>query len=469
MDQKAGRKRLRILQNASLLSLFSRCAAKRHAVLLDSSQYGPHGRYSIMGTAPFCLLESRAGVLYRRGKPSRGSLLPELSAALRQDDPIMPELPIESGAIGFLTYEYGRRLMGLPVSAVPWMPEACFLFFDGFAVQDHQTGRLYLIANGKTQPAEALLDQMERDLEKGEAPAPPLLRFPALWASADCTKGAYLSAVQSVIDHARVGDLYVANLTQQLHIRSAQPPWPAYLQLRRQNPVPYGCYWNGGSWQILCASMEEFLTLREGRVITRPIKGTRPRGHTPETDRAMRQELLHSVKDRSELVMVTDLERNDLNRVCQTGSVHASTQFSIESYASVHQMISTITGTLAKGRDCADLLRAAFPGGSITGAPKYRAMEILDGLEAAPRGLYTGAIGYLSSAGNAAFNIVIRTAVRHQGCYHIGAGGGVTAESDPEAEYREMLHKASSVLGPLCGASSPDWEELLYGNHAVSR
>ena len=245
------------------------------------------------------------------------------------------------------------------------------------------------------------------------------------------------------------GDIYIANMTQRLDVMSDREPLAVFEHLRTHNPSPFGGYLDCGDHQIICASPERFLRLRDGVVETRPIKGTRKRGETPEEDEVLRRELEQSEKDKSELLMIVDLERNDLNRVCRPGSVEVTELFTVETYATVFHLVSNIRGELAQGSDVTDLLRAAFPGGSITGAPKYRAMEIIDELEHGKRGLYTGSIGYLTLDGECDLNIVIRTVFHRDGRYHLGVGGGITAESDLEFEYEETLQKAKAVLEAL--------------------
>ena len=203
---------------------------------------------------------------------------------------------------------------------------------------------------------------------------------------------------------------------------------------------------NYGDFQIVSASVERFFKIRDGIIETRPIKGTRKRGETLREDEALRLELENSEKDKSELLMIVDLERNDLNRICEPGSVEVTELFKVEEYATVFQLVSAVQGRLKEGLDGMDVIPAVFPGGSITGAPKIRAMEIIDELEHDRRGLYTGSIGYLSFSGDCDLNIVIRTAVYEDGRYHLGVGGGITYESDVEFEYEETLQKAKAIL-----------------------
>ena len=250
-------------------------------------------------------------------------------------------------------------------------------------------------------------------------------------------------------DYIVEGDIYIANLTRQLVMESKKDPYEVFETLRRINPSPFGGYFQYGDFQIVSASPERFLKMEQGEIETRPIKGTRRRGHDPEEDAALRKELENSEKDRSELLMIVDLERNDLSRVCEPYSVQVPELFEVEAYATVFHLVSTVTGKLEQGRTVMDLVEAAFPGGSITGAPKIRAMEIIDELERGKRGLYTGSMGYITLDGCCDLNIVIRTLVHKDGAYHLGVGGGITCESEPEFEFEETWQKAVALLEAL--------------------
>ena len=260
-----------------------------------------------------------------------------------------------------------------------------------------------------------------------------------------------MEAVDKVISHIIEGDIYIMNMTQQLTVRSERQPYEVFQRLRRDNPSPFGGYFQYGSFQVICASPERFLRMKKWHVATRPIKGTRRRGLTQEEDEALRKELQESEKDQSELLMIVDLERNDLNRVCVPGSVKVTELFEVETYATVFHLVSAVEGELQKGKDVMDLIGAAFPGGSVTGAPKLRAMEIIDDLERGRRNLYTGSMGYVTLDGDCDFNIVIRTAIYQNGVYHLGVGGGITCESEREFEHEETLQKAKAVLEAIRG------------------
>ncbi len=267
------------------------------------------------------------------------------------------------------------------------------------------------------------------------------------------TREEYLAAVRRVLEYIAAGDCYQVNLSHRFGAPFTGEAWDLYRRLRAVSPAPYAAYLDCGDHQVLSSSPELFLRIREGQVETRPIKGTRRRGSTPEEDARLAAELLSSDKDRAELLMIVDLERNDLGRVCEYGSVHVPDLFRLESYANVHHLVATVRGRLRSEVTPLQCLRAAFPGGSITGAPKIRALEIIEELEPVRRGVYTGAIGWVDGRGNAEWNIAIRTMVVKAGRVYFHAGGGIVADSDPPAEYEETLTKARGMLRALCTPS----------------
>jgi len=265
----------------------------------------------------------------------------------------------------------------------------------------------------------------------------------------------YLRAVERTREYVLAGDIFQANLSQRLEAAVADHPFDLYTRLRARNPAPFAAYFDIGEAAVVSASPERFLLLSGDRVETRPIKGTSPRGITPRHDSALGEALSESEKDRAENVMIVDLLRNDLSKVCRDGTVEVPELCRIERYATVHHLVSTVVGRLRPGLGAVDLLRAAWPGGSITGAPKLRAMEIIAELEPTRRGVYTGSLGYLSFAGAMDTNIAIRTFVVKQGRAFFQAGGGIVADSDPEREYEETLHKARGMLAALEGGDGP--------------
>ena len=431
--------------------LYTYFAGTDDSVFLDSSLVNKLGRYSVIGAVPYLKLVKEGNGFYINGeKETTCSFETYLKTYLAEHkDKNNTELPIISGAIGYFSYEYGRKLMEVDSAKedLVSIPDAVLVFYDFYIIEDRQEQRTYLIANGITGEAAKLMDEMETRIngkpvymQKESDTEYPIEVLP------NFAKDEYKQAVDRMIRYIIEGDIYIVNMTQQLTVKSDKVPLDVFYDLRENNPSPFGGYFDYGDFQIVCASPERFLKMQKGHVNTRPIKGTRKRGETPEEDMLMRTELENSEKDKSELLMIVDLERNDLNRVCNPGSVKVTELFTVEEYATVFHLVSDIEGDLEESKNVMDLLEAAFPGGSITGAPKYRAMEIIDEMENNKRNLYTGSIGYLTLDGDCDFNIVIRTALHKDGKYYLGVGGGITAESDLEFEYEETLQKAKAVL-----------------------
>lgn len=458
--------------------IFNELYKQPMAVFLDSSLHNDLGRYSIIGISPYDILKKSDGILYVNGKKSPHSFDAYLKEYLKKHKEENPtSLPLVSGGIGFFSYDYGRSFEQINTrhQKQDSMPEVIFAFYDCFFIEDIQKQELYLIANGKLQDAEQSIVQMQElinkiyqkntDLTLKKANVPfdnslgcpptttektsyPNLELTQLECLVDkCTsKEAYQKAIEQVIEYIVKGHIYAMNLTQQLTVQSKRAPYEVFKRLQQQNPAPFSAYLNYEEGEIISASPERFLRIKNKKIETRPIKGTRKRRNTKAEDAHFKAELSNSNKDKSELLMIVDLERNDLNRVCEPGSVQVTELFQIETYATVFHLIANVVGTLQKDMDVVDVLHATFPGGSITGAPKVRAMEIIDELECAPRGIYTGILGYISLNGDCDFNITIRTALHQKGEYHIGVGGGITYESDTEFEYDETLQKAKALV-----------------------
>ena len=443
------------------------------SAFLDSSLVNELGHYSVIGRCPYLKLVKDGEIFTINGKTETETTFEDYMREYldTHEDKNDSGLPIVSGAVGYFSYDYGRKQMGVPSGEkdLVTIPEAVLTFYDCFVVEDCQEKRTYLVSNGISGNAAAQIGAMEKAiLESAEAgkPEEPEIGEKKKFGNGMITENShrekfkiqvhpnfekeeYKQAVDRMIRYIIEGDIYIANMTQQLTIESEKQPLDVFYDLRKNNPSPFGGYLDCGTYQIISASPERFLQMRDKKVQTRPIKGTRKRGATPEEDQMLRKELEQSGKDKSELLMIVDLERNDLNRVCRPGSVKVTELFTVEAYATVFHLVSNVEGELTEDRDVMDLMEAAFPGGSITGAPKYRAMEIIDELEHGKRGLYTGSIGYLTLDGACDFNIVIRTAVHKNGRYYLGVGGGITAESDLEFEYEETLQKAKAVLEAL--------------------
>lgn len=431
---------------------------------LDSSLVNDLGQYSVIGRCPYLKLVKDGNNFWINGKQEEERSFEDYMRKylMEHEDSNDTGLPIMSGAIGYFSYDYGREQMEVPSGEeeLVKIPEAVWTFYDCFIIEDRNEKKTYLVANGITNDAWKQICEMEESILKlGENSETYIYsedtddtiikKVYEIKVQSNFEKEPYKRAIGQMIRYINEGDIYIANMTRHLVIESDKPPLKVFYDLRKNNPSPFGAYMDLGEYQIVCASPERFLKMKDHHVTTRPIKGTRKRGHTPEEDALLRQELQQSEKDKSELLMIVDLERNDLNRVCKPGSVKVTELFTVEEYATVFHLVSSIEGELEEGKNAMDLLEAAFPGGSITGAPKYRAMEIIDELEHGKRNLYTGSIGYLTLDGSCDLNIVIRTALHKDGRYHLGVGGGITAESELEFEYEETMQKAKAILDAL--------------------
>ena len=426
-------------------------------VWLDSAaRGGPSGRYDIVAADPYVTLRTRGQsteIATRGGATvhSPSSPFALLRAQLGERCAPIDDLPFCGGAIGYFGYDLGRRLERLPSIAVADvdMPELAIGIYDWAVVVDHEKRSARLVGVGRDPRTferwSSLLERLTgQRAAKAGAPFRVLAR-----ARSTVSRDEYAGAFRRVQEHIRVGDCYQVNLTQRFEARADGDPWAAYLRLREINPAPFAAYLDFPDGRVLCSSPELFLRVAGDRVETKPIKGTRPRDTDRARDRALAEALRTSAKDRAENVMIVDLLRNDLGKTCLPGSVRATKLFDVESFASVHQLVSTVEGRLAPGKDALNLLEGCFPGGSITGAPKVRAMQIIEELEPQRRGVYCGAIGYVGYDGDLSLNIAIRTLVQHGDSIYAWAGGGVVADSDVDAEYQESLDKAAALLAVL--------------------
>lgn len=438
----------------SISTIFSLVQKETDVAFLDSSLQNKLGHYSIIGRKPYLKLVK--GDVFTVNdvicEESFEDYLKKYLKTQREENPI-PKLPLVSGAIGYFSYDYGRVQEGVSAHCDKdvEIPDVVLIFYDDFIIEDHWEHKLYLISNNHKQDATKGLQELQNLIirsSKQQSTYDMPIAF-SRHATANFTKEDYIIAVKQMINYITEGDIYIANMTQQLKIPSDITPYDLFCRLRKYNPSPFGGYLQYEDFKIISASPERFLQMRNHVIQTRPIKGTRKRGATPTEDISLRKELELSEKDRSELLMIVDLERNDLNRVCIPGSVIVNELFAVETYSTVFHLVANVTGILKSNLDVMDLLQATFPGGSITGAPKLRAMEIIDKLEHNRRNIYTGSMGYISLSGDCDFNIIIRTALYKDNVYYLGVGGGITCESDPVFEYEETLQKAKSLLHTL--------------------
>jgi para-aminobenzoate synthetase component I len=377
--------------------------------------------------------------------------------------------PFTGGLVGFLGYEAGHAIECLPDQGLDesGLPDLAFMVADEVLVHDHLSKETSLLVTGRGHTQEdALKDAQLRTRELNamlaEYPFPAGASIPERITAgspppefrAHFTRRNYMQAVEQCRQHILAGDVFEVCLTQQMERDLPVEPWQLYKRLRNINPAPFASWLHFPGFQVVSASPERFLKLdHQGKAESRPIKGTRPRGHNPGEDQRLHDDLLSSEKDRAENVMIVDLVRNDIGRVAEIGSVEVPELCVVEAYATVFQLVSTVTGQLRTELDAFDLVRSCFPGGSMSGAPKIEAMKIIDGIEPVKRGIYSGAIGYFDRGGAMDLSIVIRTIVCKDGKASFGVGGAVVVDSDPAAEYQETLDKAAALIRALGGES----------------
>ncbi len=431
------------------LSAFSTC--EQWVALESSLSGGAYGGFTILAADPVMTVELAAPP---RGCPWRylRDRLDGIKAPMIRSTPV----PFAGGWIGFFGYELGAVSEGAG-SAKPdahRMPSARLGLFDTAAVYDHECRQWYTVAvewaegtflhcPSASRRLATLRGRLIRATEDPVVDSPrPLTTTPV----PDMSHASYLANIGRIKRYIEAGDVYQVNLTQRFAARTTASPFQLYQRLRKTSPASHGAIlvWPGAA--VISSSPELFWDLRGRRVVTRPIKGTRPRSSDPLRDRRLRAELAASEKDRAELIMIVDVLRNDLGRVCSMGSIRVPQPSQIEAYSTVYHQVATIEGELKPELGWADLLQATFPGGSITGAPKIRAMQIIDELEPTARGVYCGSIGWIGLGGDASFNIAIRTLVQRRDRVHLYAGGGIVADSDPEEEYEEVLAKLKGML-----------------------
>ncbi|WP_434699918.1 aminodeoxychorismate synthase component I [Pseudomonas sp. D1-1] len=425
-------------------------AAIRHApgsVLLDSGRpSAERGRYDLLSAWP---LKQLAVLPEESGSDFLQRLRIQLTQLGHAELPAAVQLPFAGGLIGYLSYDFGRRLEALPSCAKDdlQLPDARFGVYDWALVTDHQTRTSQLVFHphcGENQRQRLI--ELFRQLT-----SVPLSSFSLDGPMApDLDAEAYRQAFERIQAYIQAGDCYQVNFAQRFRAPCQGDAWAAYQALRAACPTPFSGFQSlpeGGA--VLSLSPERFVQVSEGHVETRPIKGTRPRGTTPEDDAAHAAELLASPKDRAENLMIVDLLRNDLGRTCRIGSVRVPELFSLESYPNVHHLVSSVTGELADDKDALDLIADSFPGGSITGAPKIRAMQIIDELEPTRRGLYCGSLLYLDVRGEMDSSIAIRSLLVKDGQVCCWGGGGIVADSDWQAEYQESMTKVRVLLETL--------------------
>jgi len=420
------------------------------------------GRYSFIGVDPFLMIKSQGNkvTLEEDGKIKiiDGNPLDILQGKLNLYKIEREKIPFVGGGVGYFSYELAHLVENLPNTVIKDVniPEMVMGFYDGIIIIDHKYDKKYIGAIGFKENIEEIIHKIEDSIkqyknklkvkganEQGEK------NLKDKTISSNMTKEYYLSSIKKLKKYIYSGDIYQVNFTQRFECDFEGDPIQLYKNLKSINPAPFAAYLDFGGGKIISSSPERFIRLTDGIIETRPMKGTRPRGKSKLEDEKLKIELINSEKDRAELLMIVDLMRNDISRVAKTGSVKVTELFHLEEYATVLQMVATIKGKLKDSLSTIDIIKATFPGGSITGAPKIRAMEIIDELETTTRNIYTGSIGYIGFDGDMDMNIAIRTIILKDKKAYFQVGGGIVWDSDPHEEYEESLVKGCALVKAL--------------------
>ena len=420
-------------------------------ILLDSSKEDKNlSKYSFIGVNPFLKFEVKNENTYINGNIVEGDpfkILENLVNEYRYD--IEDNIPLLSGAMGYISYDTGRLLEELPNTAKEdfSIPDMRFVFYKNIIIFDLINNKKYITdLDGNIENIHILL----KVIDSGEKIHDEIVReksennFYSNFIKED-----YKKAVTRLKEYIVSGDVYIANMTQRFWCHNEEDSFNIYKKLRSINKAPFSAYLNFEDFQIISSSPERFVQVFNNKAHTRPIKGTRPRGNNVEEDEKNKLELIDSEKDKAELLMVVDLERNDFSKVCKPHTVKVTENFKLEEYATVFHLVSTVEGELKDNVSSVRCIKECFPGGSITGTPKIRAMEIIEELEGIKRNIYTGSIGYFDFRGNCDFNIVIRTIIKKNNKAYFGVGGGITYDSIEEDEYSETLDKAKALMRVL--------------------
>ncbi len=436
---------------------------RTNSFLLESARIHPlTGRYSFVGFDPFLIFKSKGKFVEIITKDRREALFINPILELRElfEDfkaPNLQGLPnFVGGAVGYIGYDNCRLIERLPDTQIDDLnlPDIYLLFVDKVLVFDHLKDSIYIVANimpgedkaEANKKIDIFLELLEEKISEKDEPfrekMSPEVKF-------NMSKEGFEDIVSRAKEYIRQGDIFQANLSQRISVRTEVDPFKLYQLLTQINPSPFAAFLNLEGFYIASSSPERLLLLEGDKVQTRPIAGTRPRGKDRYEDLMFSSELILSQKERAEHIMLVDLERNDLGRVCEYGSVVVDELMTLEEYSHVIHIVSNVKGRLHSTKDRFDLIKAAFPGGTITGTPKVRCMEIIDELEPTKRAVYTGSIGYLSFSGDMDLNIVIRTFLIKNGWANIQVGAGIVADSEPEREYYETLYKAQALLEAL--------------------
>ena len=441
---------------ASSETLFAALRDLPDAVWLDSGT--PHsiqGRFDIISACPDGIVETRGAISTivdqhgsRTSEQDPFTLAEQLLEPL-VDKTLSTDYPFVGGLIGYFSYDLGRRTIDIPATAkqITQLPDMRIGRFLWALVVDHQEQRSELVFHSQcSDQLRELISIRLRDLTSAESTDKFILKQKF---AATLSEPQYKEAIRAVKRYIVSGDCYQTNFTQHFSAQFSGDLWPAYLALRQAVGSPYSAFWQWRDQALLCVSPERFISIKDRQAETKPIKGTIKRGSDPEQDLQHAEQLMASTKDRAENLMIVDLLRNDLSRNSEPGSIRVPKLFELESFANVHHLVSTVTGVLAENSTPLDMLRDSFPGGSITGAPKKRAMEIIEQLEPVRRSVYCGSIGYISANQNMDSNIAIRTLIADGDTLHCWGGGGIVADSEESQEYQESIDKIKALLEAL--------------------
>lgn len=425
-----------------------------NTILLDSSKEDKVlSKFSFIGINPFMIFESKGQEAFINKVKVEGEpfiVLERLIEKYKCDDNDYNNIPLISGGIGYISYDTGRILEKLPDTSDEDfnISDMKFIFYRNIIVFDLENNKQYITSITDYGYNEEL-DYLEEKISLATIIKEKNFESVNSNFKSNFEKEDYKNAITKLKNYIVSGDVYIANMTQRFYTENQEESFEIYKKLRTINKAPFSAYMNFEDFQVISSSPERFIEINKGKVVTRPIKGTRPRGENEEEDIKNSLELINSEKDRAELLMVVDLERNDLSKVCKPHSVKVTELFKLEKYATVFHLVSTVEGILKDDVSAVKCIRECFPGGSITGTPKIRAMEIIEELEGLKRNLYTGSIGYFDFRGNADFNIAIRTIIKKENKAYFGVGGGITYDSIEEDEYNETLDKARALMRVL--------------------
>ena len=420
-------------------------------ILLDSSKEDKKlSKYSFIGINPFLKFEVNNEKVYINDNIVEGDPFKVLENLIYQHkNDIQDDIPFLSGAIGYISYDTGRLLEELPNTSKEdfTIPDMRFIFYKNIIIFDLINDKKYITdLDGNIENIESIL----KVIHNGEKINDEIVceKSNNIFYS-NFIKEDYKKAVTKLKEYIISGDVYIANMTQRFWCYNEEESFDIYKKLRSINKAPFSAYLNFEDFQIISSSPERFIQVFKNKAHTRPIKGTKPRGHNVEEDEKNKLELINSEKDKAELLMVVDLERNDFSKVCKPHTVKVTENFKLEEYATVFHLVSTVEGELKENVSSVRCIKECFPGGSITGTPKIRSMEIIEELEGIKRNIYTGSIGYFDFRGNCDFNIVIRTIIKKDNKAFFGVGGGITYDSIEEDEYNETLDKAKALMRVL--------------------